>query len=168
VLVGPRTGASEWIVLTHCTDTRPHCAWWGNGAPDCFEMVLGGSQRISDNVGHILVGTYHGCCSRAVTRGLDRHVLDDVNARSLAGFVWESFAWVRYTGFTDGSLPMGSIPGARTGDGRFHGYTFLGGLLIFFLGGRGRGRGAPGCVLLRSFRRTSGLQTVLFVLYIIC
>jgi hypothetical protein len=33
----------------------------------------------------------------------------------------------------------------------------------FFLGGRGRGRGAPGCVLLRSFRRTSGLQTDLLV-----
>jgi hypothetical protein len=29
----------------------------------------------------------------------------------------------------------------------------------FFLGGRGRGRGAPGYVLLRSFGRTSGLQT---------
>ena len=68
-----------------------------------------------------------------MTRGLDRGVLDGVNARSLAGFGWESFAWVRYTGFTDGGLPMGSIPGARTGDGRFDGETFLGGLLIFFL-----------------------------------
>ncbi len=46
---------------------------------------------------------------------------------------------------------MGSIPGAHTGDGRFDGETFLGVLLIFFLGGRGRGRGAPGCVLLRVF-----------------
>jgi hypothetical protein len=37
---------------------------------------------------------------------------------------------------------------------------------MFFLGGRGRGRGDPGCVLLTSFRRTSGLQTALFcVLY---
>ncbi len=35
----------------------------------------------------------------------------------------------------------------------------MGRLWMFFLGGRGRGRGAPGCVLLRSFRRTSGLQT---------
>jgi hypothetical protein len=34
--------------------------------------------------------------------------------------------------------------GQRTGDGRFDGETFLGGLLIFFLGGRGRGRGTPG------------------------
>jgi hypothetical protein len=32
----------------------------------------------SDNVSHILVGAYHGCCSRAVTRGLDRRVLDGV------------------------------------------------------------------------------------------
>jgi hypothetical protein len=86
-----------------------------------------------------------------VTRGLDGRVLDGVNVRSLAGFGWESFAWVRCTGFTNGGLPMGSIPGARTGDGRFDGETFLGGLLIFFLGGRGRGRGAPGCVLLRGF-----------------
>jgi hypothetical protein len=99
----------------------------------------------------ILVGVHHGCCSRAVIRGLDRCVLDGVNARSLAGFGWESFAWVRYTGFTDGDLPMTSIPGAHTGDGRFDGETFLGGLLIFFLGGRGRGRGAPGCVWLRGF-----------------
>jgi hypothetical protein len=38
-------------------------------------------------------------------------VLDDVNARSLAGFGWESFAWVRCNGFADGVLPMGSIPG---------------------------------------------------------
>jgi hypothetical protein len=66
----------------------------------------------SDNVSHILVGAHHGCCSRAVTRGLDRRVLDGVNAWSLAGFGWESFAWVRCTGFTDGGLPMGSIPGA--------------------------------------------------------
>jgi hypothetical protein len=37
--------------------------------------------------------------------------LDGVNSRSLAGFGWESFAWVRYTGFADGGLPMGSTPG---------------------------------------------------------
>jgi hypothetical protein len=158
VLVGPRTRASERIVLVHCTGTRPYYAWWGNGDPACFKMTLGGSYCISDNVGHILVGTHHGCCSRAVTRGLDRRVLDGVNTCSLVGFGWETeeymgsrFAWVRCTGFTDGVLPMGSIPGARTGDGRFDGETFLGGLLIFFLGGRGRGRGDPGCVFLRGF-----------------
>ncbi len=27
-------------------------------------------------------------------------------------FGWESFTWVRCTGFADGGLPMGSIPGA--------------------------------------------------------
>ncbi len=86
-----------------------------------------------------------------MTRGIDRRVLDGVNTRSLAGFGWESFAWVRCTGFTDGGLPMGSIPGKHTGDGRFDGETSLGGLLIFFLGGWGRGRGDPGCVLLRGF-----------------
>jgi hypothetical protein len=63
----------------------------------------------SDNVSHILVAPHHGGCSRAVTRGLDRHVLDGVNAWSLAGFGWESFAWVRFTGFTDGVLSMGYI-----------------------------------------------------------
>ncbi len=50
-------------------------------------------------------------CSRAMARGLEMRVLDDVNARSLAGFGWESCAWVRCTGFADGGLPMGSIPG---------------------------------------------------------
>ncbi len=69
----------------------------------------------SDNVSHILVGTYHGCCSCAVTRGLDRRVLDgvkfSVNTWSPPGFGWESFAWVRCSGFTDGDLPMESIPG---------------------------------------------------------
>jgi hypothetical protein len=86
VLVGPRTGASERIVLVHRSDTRPHCAWWGNGVPACFEMTLGGSYRISDNVGHILVGTHHGCCSRAVTRGLDNAFLM-VSTRGLLLFL---------------------------------------------------------------------------------
>ena len=38
----------------------------------------------------------------------------------------------------------------------------------FFLGGRGRGRGAPGRVLLRSFRRTAGSKQPLcmFILYV--
>ncbi len=58
------------------------------------------------------VETNHGCCFRAVTRGFDRRVLDVVNAWSLADFVWESFSWVRCTGFTDGGFYMGSIPGS--------------------------------------------------------
>ncbi len=39
-------------------------------------------------------------------------VLDGVNARSLPGFGWESYAWVRYTGFTDGTWSMGFILGS--------------------------------------------------------
>ncbi len=47
-----------------------------------------------------------------MTRGLEIRVLDGVNARSLVGFGWESFAWVRCTGFANGGLPMGSILGS--------------------------------------------------------
>ena len=65
----------------------------------------------SDNVRHILVGAHHGCCSRAVTRGLEMRVLDDVNARSLSGSGYGSCAVVRYIGFMDGDLPMGSMSG---------------------------------------------------------
>jgi hypothetical protein len=72
-------------------------------------------------LGRLLERVHH--CSRVMTRGIDSRVLDGVNVWSLAGFGWESFAWVRYH--------------QRTGDGRFDGETFLGGLLIFFLGGRG-------------------------------
>jgi hypothetical protein len=38
-------------------------------------------------------------------------LLDGVNTRSLAGSGYESFAVVRYTGFMDGDLPMGSMSG---------------------------------------------------------
>ncbi len=62
-----------------------------------------------------------------------------------------------------------SVPGsAHWWWGGLDGEAFLGRLWMFFLGGRGRGRGPPGCVFLRSFRRTNGLQTALFVFYIIC
>jgi len=50
-------------------------------------------------------------CSRAMTRGLEMHVLDGVNTRSLAGCGYESFAVVQFTGFMDGGLSMGSISG---------------------------------------------------------
>jgi hypothetical protein len=89
--------------------------------------------------------------------------------RSLAGFGWESFAWVRYTGFTDGGLPMGSIPGARTGDGRFDGETSLGGLLIFFLGGTGEGKRSSRVRLPERFfaGRTGSKQSCLcYILYV--
>ena len=51
-------------------------------------------------------------CSRAMGRGLQMRVLDDVNVWSLVSLGWESFAWVRCTGFADGGLPMGSILGS--------------------------------------------------------
>ncbi len=57
--------------------------------------------------------------------------------------------------------------GQCTGDGRFDGETFLGGLLIFFLGGRGRGRGTPGNDYRGVFAGQHKFQTVLFILYII-
>jgi hypothetical protein len=80
----------------------------------CFEESVSWWFLVGffDNVSHILVGTHHGCCSRPETRGIDRRVLDDVNEWLLPGFGWESFEWVGYTGFMDGDLPMGSIPGA--------------------------------------------------------
>jgi hypothetical protein len=57
--------------------------------------------------------------------------------------------------------------GQRTGDGRFDGETFLGGMLIFFLGGRGRGRGIPGHDCRGVFAGQREFQTTLFMLYII-
>jgi hypothetical protein len=57
--------------------------------------------------------------------------------------------------------------GQCTGDGRFDGETYLGGLLIFFLGGRGRGRGTPGHNCRGVFTGRREFQTTLFMLYII-
>ena len=55
----------------------------------------------------------------------------------------------------------------HTGDGRSDGETFLGGLLIFFLGDRGRGRGTPGHDCRGVFAGRREFQTALFMLYII-
>jgi hypothetical protein len=57
--------------------------------------------------------------------------------------------------------------GQLTRDGRFDGETFLGGLLIFSLGGRGRGKGTPGHDCRDVFAGRHEFQTVLFMLYII-
>ena len=70
-------------------------------------------------------------------------VLNDVNVWSFAGFGWESFAWVRCTGFVDGDLSMGSIPDNERVMGDLMGRHF-GWVVDFFLGGEGRGRGTPG------------------------
>jgi hypothetical protein len=45
--------------------------------------------------------------------------------------------------------------------------TFSGRMLIFFLGGAGEGRGAPGRVLLRGFRRTTRVPNSPLYVYII-
>jgi hypothetical protein len=55
--VSPRTGASERIVLVHCTGTRRGCAWWGNVLLLLVlkNLALGGGPGFYDNVSHILV-----------------------------------------------------------------------------------------------------------------
>ena len=58
-----------------------------------------------------------------------------------------------------------SIPGAAHWRWRFDEEAFSGRLWMFFLGGRGRGRGVPGRVLLRSFRRTAGSKQPCVCLY---
>ena len=65
---------------------------------------------------------YHGRSVRVVVRGLEIRVPDEAGARSLAGFGWESFTWVRYTWVLGWGLPMESIPGC-SGDGKFDGPT---------------------------------------------
>ena len=71
-------------------------------------------------------------------------------------------------GFTDGDGPGNLFLGQRTGDGDLMRRRFRVGCGCFFLGGRGRGRGVPGRVLLRSFRRTAGSEQPLcmFILYV--
>ena len=51
----------------------------------------------------------------------------------------DPFTEVPCTGFTDGDCLWDLSLGHRTGDGKFDGETFLGRLLIFFLGGVGEG-----------------------------
>ena len=94
-------------------------------------------------------------------------VLDGVNARSLAGFGWESFAWVRCTGFADGGLPMGSIPGSARVMGDLMGRHF-GWVVDFFLGGAGEGKRSSRARLLRRFSQTTRVPNspYMFILYI--
>ena len=95
------------------------------------------------------------------------HVLDGVNTLSFAGFGWESFAWVRCTGFADGGLPMGSIPGSARVMGDLMGRHF-GWVVDFFLGGAGEGKRNSRARLPRRFRRRREFQTaLLYVIYYI-
>ena len=96
--------------------------------------------------------------------------LDGVITRSLPGFGCESFVVVRYTGFMDGDCPGDLSLGHHTGDGKFDGETFLGRLLIFFLGGRGRGSGGVRASTVESFSEddTRFQTTPFFMLYVIC
>ena len=73
----------------------------------------------------------------------------------------DPFAEVRCTGFADGDC-LWDLSLQRTGDDKLEGDVFGEVVDLFFLGGRGRGRAAPGCVLLRSFRRTAGCKQPFF------
>ena len=85
---------------------------------------------------YVLLGSPRG---RAVARGLEIRVPDGSGARSLAGFGWESFVWVRYTWVHGWGLSMESIPD-RTGDGKFDGETFFGWVVDVFSWGTGEGK----------------------------
>ncbi len=58
--------------------------------------------------------------------------------------------------------------GQCTGDGRFDGETFLGGLLIFFLGERGRGRESARARSAGSVAGRRALSNNPILLYITC
>jgi hypothetical protein len=79
----------------------------------------------------------------------------------------DPFAEVRCTGFADGDC-LWDLSLQRTGDDKLEGDVFGEVVDLFFLGGRGRGRAAPGCVLLRSFRRTAGCKQpfLCYILYV--
>jgi len=124
--VSPRTGVSERIVLAYCTGKRWGCVCFGEGC-SCSFWESGSwvwETRFSDDVSHFLGGSRHGRCSRVMASGLEIRVLDDVNARSFAGSGCKSFVGVRCTGFVNGDLPMGSIPGYTLVMGNLMGKRF--------------------------------------------
>ncbi len=89
MLVGPRTGASGRMVLAHSAGTRRSCVPSGE--------VVGTSLLLFPHNGKVL----------------EMHVLDGVNARSLAGF-WVGVLcmgpmhWIRGWGLAYGIYPGGS------------------------------------------------------------
>ncbi len=88
---------------------------------------------------------------------------------SLGGSGCESLVGVRCTGFVDGDCLWDLSLGQHTGDGKFDGKSFWVGCGWFFSwGGRGRGRGTPGQVLLRCFHRTTRVpKSTFYVIYYI-
>jgi hypothetical protein len=96
------------------------------------------------------------------------HALDGVSTRSLAvsgvDLLHRSNAMDLRMGTVQGIYSWGSA----LEDGDLMRRRFRVGCGCFFLGGRGRGRGVPGRVLLRSFRRTAGSkQPVCFIYYML-
>ncbi len=102
-----------------------------------------------------------------IQRGLDIRVLDGVNVWSFAGFGWESFAWVRCTGFADGGLPMGSIPGSARVMGDLMGRHF-GWVVDFFSWGGGGGEEELQGTTAETFSQTTRVpnRPLCFILYI--
>jgi hypothetical protein len=115
-------------------------------------------------------GSWCGCCSRAVARarGLEMRALDGVSKRSLAVSGVDLLHRSNVLDLRKGTVQGIYSWGSALGDGDLMRRRFRVVCGSFFLGGRGRGRGVPGRVLLRSFRRTAGSKQPLFVLYIIC
>jgi hypothetical protein len=107
----------------------------------------------------------------------DRHLLvlksltlgGCVNAWSLAGFGWESFTWVRYTGLTDGVLPMDLSLGHRTGEWEVWWGDIFGWVVDVFLGGTAGEEKAPGHGHQGRSLDDTHFQTVpfCFILYIV-
>ena len=141
-----RTGASERIVLAHCSGTCRGCVPSGEVVGASPSMFPAQWQEGSKHV-FLMVST---CGRLLVLGGNPLHGSDALDSR-MGACLWD--------------LSLGQ----RTGDGRFDGEAFWGGLLIFFLGGRGTGRGTPGHDCRGVFAGRREFQTALgFMLYIIC
>ena len=131
-------------VLAHCAGTRRGCVPSGK-----------------------VVGTKPVAVSRAWQEDSKSAFLMASTRGRLLVLGVDPFAEVRCTGFADGDC-LWDLSLQRTGDDKLEGDVFGEVVDLFFLGGRGRGRAAPGCVLLRSFRRTAGCEQPLlcYILYV--